>query len=518
MARNSRSTRLSPRLLALSAACVALLGAAGTADAATGARVLVQAWNPVTPDNPNVQTLVDQPTLVSDSLQDAWTRVRPALCREISGQLGVGGLAHGQTLYDITCILDERPEFEVAAMQGNALSVKLGMGFYLEATSTVPDPFGSYADPRVSIAAKAHLQLTLQVQADRNHTLRVAKALFSISDATLDSHNAIGDIAKYIASDLSDFFLGIDFKTVAENAINSQSIDLAQQFDGTLGPVNDVLSGPSDYVRVGVSGAQNYITVAFAPREFVPITTGSMRGVVRWDPNQFTPTNGCQSFDIRATVQTGPVPLLTPNAEAPMRPVGSFQATPAGDAACAFTLSGLAAGWPNILTPHVAGLPRGGTGSSLYRVSYGLMGDNWGGRVVVPQPVADNRNYLVARSIDATASDGRGPTSLKNVRDRNVDPVINPADIYTDRARAVSRDEVMRAAVSDVARDKASTVSLNPQPLPPGPDDHQATQTQQEQAVAAKTASPIAHKRRIVLPTTEPAVTPSSTPVASPVR
>lgn len=46
--------------------------------------------------------------------------------------------------------------------------------------------------------------------------------------------------------------------------------------------------------------------------------------------------------------------------------------------------------------------PRG-TGSSLYGVSYGLSGDGWDGRNVAPNPVASPRNYIVSRSIDATA-------------------------------------------------------------------------------------------------------------------
>lgn len=510
----------SPRPLCATAL---LLLASGQAAADTGARVLLQAWNPAQPDTPNVQTLVDQPRLVSDTLRDAWTRARPAMCDQLRATLGKRGLVGGQSLYDITCLLDETPQFEVSAAQQNALTASIRAGIYLEATSTVPDPFGSEFDPRISVASTARLDLTLQVQADRAHTLRVSQARFSVSGTTLDSHNAAADIAAFVASDLSGFFLGVDFKRLAEDTINAQSIDLARNFDDALAPVNAVLSGPSDYVRVGVSGSGNYVTVAFAPREFPPVTTGSMRGVVRWDPTQFTPSNGCQSFDIQATVQTGPVPLLTPNAEAPMRRVGQFHAVPAGDAACQFTLDGLAVGWPNLLSPRISGAAAAGSRSALYHVDYGLSGVNWGGRIVVPQPVADNQDYVVARSISATATDARGATSRKALRDRLADPVVNPADIYARGDAGARSNAVLQAAATDSARDKVSAVSLNPQPLPPGPDRdaHSMTQSKQEQAgiiiVSGTTATPAARKRRILL-IANPAATPMAAPATTPVR
>ena len=222
------------------------------------------------------------------------------------------------------------------------------------------------------------------------------------------------------------------------------------------------------------SGNGGYITVAFAARELAPTTTGSMSGVLRWDAAWFAPRNGCQSFDIRATVQTGPVPMFTANAEAPTRPLGVFQATPSGASACAFTVSGLAAGWPNFLTARVLNQRAARrAGSSLYRVSFSLAGDGWDGRKVIPQPLATERNYIVARSIDATAIESADFSSKTRIVETRTNPRINPADRYA--VHAVPRAaEVVAGSASDGTR-LGDTVTLNPQPLPPKSDSVAST-------------------------------------------
>lgn len=457
------------------------------AQAATGARVLLQAWNPLTPDQANVVTLVDQPTLVSDSLLDAWTEARPKICDEIKGELGVGGAAGGQTLYDITCLIGEPMTLDIAGA-GQTLRGAYAVTGYIEATSTTPTALGSYADPRFSVAFTAKLELTIAVQPNPDQTLRVSKALFTLNGATLDSHNVSADVLEFVTDDLVPFFGGPNFKRLAENGVNSVSLELASRFNAALAPVNAQLKGPSDAIRVGVSANPSYISVAFGPREIAPPADGRMTGVLRWDATQFAPKNGCQSFDIRAMVQTGPTPLFTANAEAPSRQIGVFEASPAGPAACDFIMTGLAAGWPNFLTARVVdGAAARSAGSSLYGVSYSLAGDGWDGRKVIPQPVATGRNYAVARAIDATAAKTPDYASPKKVAEQRTNPRINPADDYS--------------IATDGSR-KGDNVSLNPQPLPPGPDDKQRSpdvvQAKGANAgiiiVSGKDANPLARK------------------------
>ena len=145
-------------------ASLALLTCAIDAHAATGARVLLQVWSPLTPDQQNVVALVDQPSMVSDSLQDAWMRARPRICEQLKLKMGAGGAAAGQTLYDITCLLDEHAALEVAPAGQNALHASFAFGGAVEATSTTPTALDSYADPRFSLSLTAKLDLTLAVQ------------------------------------------------------------------------------------------------------------------------------------------------------------------------------------------------------------------------------------------------------------------------------------------------------------------------------------------------------------------
>jgi hypothetical protein len=422
-------------------------------ESTTGVRVLLQVWNPLTPDKNDVVTLVDDPTLVSDSLQDAWMQSRSKICEQLKGRMGVGGAANGQTLSDITCELDQQVVLDVSGGGQNTVRATFLVGGYLEATSTTPGPLGSYADPRVSIAITAKLELTLAVQPNRDQTLHVSQALFSLSNAKLDSHNFTGDVLKFVSDDLLPFFGGANFKRIAEETINKLSIDLAGRFDSALAPVNAKLKGPSDAIRVGVAGSPGYISVAFAPREIPPPTGGSLSGLLRWDPAQFAPRTGCGSFEIRATVQTGPLPMFTANASAPTREVGHLDITPADASTCRFTLSGLAPGWPNVLTTRVVGgnVAARNTGSSIYTVSYSLVGDGWGGRIVTPEPNARG-NYVVGRNIDAAAIKTPDYGSAKKVVESKTNPRINPA------------------------QRKSDSISLNPQPLPQRANS-KATQT-----------------------------------------
>jgi len=447
---------------------LALLSCAMAAHAGTGARVQLQVWDPTAPDQQQVVAAFDDPNLVSDSLQDAWDRARPKICEQLQAKMGVGGAAHGETLRDITCLLDDRVVLEVVSAGQNRLRASFAVSGYVEATSTTPDVafgvgLGEYADPRFSIALTAKFDLIMAVQSSRAQTLRVTQALFTLNDATLDSHNFSGDMAKWVVGDLVPFFAGPDYKRMAENAINAVSVDFANDFDAALAPVNERLAGPSEAVRVGVSGSGNYISAAFAPRELAPPTNGSVSGVLRWDPAQFTPRNGCQSFDIRATVQTGPVPMYTANAEAPVRQLGTFQASQVDAGSCAFTLTGIANGWPNVLTARLLGGNNAqSAGSALYRIHYDLFGDGWDGRNVVPSPVASARDYKVSSSIDATATESAGHAALS--RSKRTDPRINPADSYS---RQANPGRIVVAPVSDRITQTADTVSLNPQPLPP---------------------------------------------------
>jgi hypothetical protein len=400
-----------------------------------GARVLVQVWSPLSPKQQTVQVLVDDKSLVSDQVQKAWTQARPQICAALLGVMGKGGFAGGQTLYDLKCLLDERTSFTVANSGPGALAVTLAVGGAVEATSTTPTALGSYADPRFSLALRAHLNLAVSVQPDPAQTLRVDSAAFTLSDAAIDSHNFSGDVLKFVADDLLPFFGGPQFRKLAEGAINSVEIDTKGRFNTALAPINAKLRGPSDFVRVAVWGRPNAIIVAFGPKPLTPPSDGTMFGALRWDASHPVAPGACDSFSVAATVQTGPAPLRDPNgyfepAEAPMRQVGAYQPMRALAAnECRYKLSGLAGGWPNEVVARSSIGATKVSGNSLYRVKFSVVGDGWDGHTVVPQPSAE-RNYVVRGAATGEASLDAGAAAKAGMRSP-ADPVVNPAALAT---------------------------------------------------------------------------------------
>jgi hypothetical protein len=245
-----------------------------------------------------------------------------------------------------------------------------------------------------------------------------------------------------VDDNLVPFFRSSNFQKLATNAINSVEYHFAGQFNTALSPVNAQLRGPAQYVRVGLWARATRITIAFAPPELTPPVNGSMTGLVRWNPErtlsitQDAPLK-CAAIRLVSLVQTGPAPLLDPDdysnvGVAPTRQIGSFGASSAGDA-CNYTLSGIAATWPN----RVNATMTGGNNGSMVTTSFVITPDGWNG-VVVPAPGAPGHNYLVAEKISGVASKVDIGKRLRNPADPVINPAgnttVNPAEIRTQPA------------------------------------------------------------------------------------
>lgn len=377
---------------------LALALCAGPVRADVGLLAVAQHWDPHRPDQTDKVTLVDDPSAISDGLQRVWAQVSPLMCETLKAQMGLGGAAHGQTLRNITCLLDDRVTFTLTQVNATTLRATALASGYVEATTTTPDialgvGLDKATDPRFSLALTAKFDLTFAVQPNREQTLRVSKAMFTLNNATLDSHGVTGDILKFLATDLSPFFGGPDYKQLAENAINAVSADVANQFNAGLAGINGQLAGPSDLVRSELLVRSNQLRIAFAPPLAVPRTDGRMSGLLRWDPAEFTPRKGCNSFTVAASVQVGPAPVFT-GGGAPMQALGSFQASPNDASSCIFTLNGIASDWPNRLGSQVLDPPVVNA-TTNYRTVFSLAPDGWPGASITPQPLADARNYKV---------------------------------------------------------------------------------------------------------------------------
>ena len=152
-------TQLPNTTLRLVFAAGLVLAMQSAAMAAVDARVLVQVWDPTTPEKQGLQVR-NEPNLVSDQIQKAWTQARPKICAALLGEISKPGFAAGLSLRDIKCLLDQRADFTVANSGPSALAVSLAVGGAVEATSTSPDPLGSWADPRFSLAVRARAYLS----------------------------------------------------------------------------------------------------------------------------------------------------------------------------------------------------------------------------------------------------------------------------------------------------------------------------------------------------------------------
>jgi hypothetical protein len=460
------------------AALVVVSGAA--AHAATGARVVVQDWDYRNPDVVGGHVLVDDPDIVSRSVQKAWDAARGVVCAQLKAKMGASKAAAGQTLYDIDCQLDPNAGFTVQSAGSNMLRAVFTIkGNSITASSTVPDPLGKEFDPRFSLTLDASLAVVLAVQADPAHTLKATSAKFTLGSASVDSHNAPADVAKFIADDLIPFFGGPNFKRMAEDAVNGVSLNLAGLFDAQLPQVNAMLRGPSDKVRVNVWGSANRITVAFGPRELTPPGGGTVKGAVRWDPAQFAAAPNCASFGLQASVRTGPGQLLSPDdftqvGPAPTRNVGSVSMAPTAgsDRQCNYVIAGAAAGWPNRIDATAKNIaPKSGGTFVTKRVV--MQADGWNGVAVAD---ASNRDYRVATGYTANsvATVQRGPGDPIGPIARPGDAVMNPGVLAQGAVGNVSTPALggQAATIRPVGAAAAvvqpgQAVSLNPQPLPP---------------------------------------------------
>jgi hypothetical protein len=408
MARNPISRPRPKRLRALRLAALALaVGLPFTAARAdVGARVLVQVWNPTTPDQQSVKVLTDDPKVVSDALASGWERTRQSVCDRLVAAMGKQRAARGLTLRDIDCRLGGMTLTIARSVAPNVVAATLLLSnAHVAATSTTPTALGSYADPRFSLDVAARLDLTILAEPSPVEPLHVTVAKFTLSGAKLDSQNTPADVIEFFAENLSPFFGGPDYKRLTENAIDAMGSDLTADFNAALAPVNAKLAGPSGDVRIALWGRPQRITIAFAPR-LTPPVNGSISGSIAWNAAEYTPRQGCASFVVVAAVQVGPAPLLDPEnytltGQAPIRRVGEIAMRRVSPlSVCSYTLAKLPAGWPTQLASTLAGGASAASSTTkLVSVKFGLRPDGWDGAVV---PNARDRNFAVSREIRIT--------------------------------------------------------------------------------------------------------------------
>ena len=431
--------------------------------APVGVQVIVQDWNPYKPDAQNIQTPYDSDSAVSDAVIGVWDELRDVVCGRLMQQMARGDLlAKGITLYKIGC---KMPDGELIASQNGGRGLKLAYrvkGIAFSATSTTPTVFGSYADPRFSVAFDLDFELALALQ-ESGDVLRVSAAKGVVSNARIDSHNAVGDALKWLDGNLVPIIQGQSFRSQAEAALNGIDVELANKASARLAPVNNSLRPPPNMIRSGQWARPGKIYIAFAPVEWVPPANSQVSGQVSWkDTDVKFSTTSCADFSMSASVQTGPARLTDPvtrdTGPAPRRTVGQMVwASPTiargDDRECRYTLGALPGGVPVGIGARVP-VGKKTSSSGTFSLPPMLSAKGWGGRTVPDGGSGRDWEITQGRDISVPAH-----VEVLVPRQKSIDPAINQAI-----NPALSMGSKLE---SKTLQTSPSAQMLNPQPLPP---------------------------------------------------
>ncbi|MCU1678775.1 MAG: hypothetical protein JWM93_3533 [Frankiales bacterium] len=179
--------------------------------------------------------------IIRSSAQSAWAEYRGELRTAIYNEIGRGDrIAPGVTLYDITLDIAADIDLTVERDDNGDLLVHLVTGgSYIEATSTTPTDFGSYADPRFSFAFGLDLTYRIDLPPTTQPLQSTGFTAIHVVSPKLDSHNFIADLA-FLINDVINFFAGVDFVGVLEKFI--AATDFAPKVNESLAPLNEKLT------------------------------------------------------------------------------------------------------------------------------------------------------------------------------------------------------------------------------------------------------------------------------------
>lgn len=404
------------------ATAIAVLAfAAGSVDAAVGAKIAFQSWNPAHPEQERMVIPYDSASGVSDAVIAAWNEARELLCDQIRTELGKSDrFEKGVTFYKIDCRLQPAVQFSVRQRGPNELEFRASLKRnLLIASATTPTFLNKDFDPRVSLDFDVDLSVSVALQPSTAQTFKISGIYAGFSGTKFDSQNWTADVLKATSSAFA-FLTGIDFKRMAESTLNGVNTAtppprglrptkaMAAIANDLLAPVNAALQVPANYVQIGAWFHHDKIVLAFAPRNLpAPVLAGSAEGTIRW-PAGLLADAGCQGFLVASQVQVAPSPITGPDlgfGSAPMRSFGSYAAPGQpvlnGERMeCRYRLSGLPAMYANRLvaaTPRLvvpSARPVSTSASVDAPVSIAsLRVDGWSGSLVPPAD-ASGRDFL----------------------------------------------------------------------------------------------------------------------------
>jgi hypothetical protein len=401
----------------------------------TGLRVYVETWNPTTVNGEALETVLNQPSAVSDAMLAAWGRFRAWYLTQVPATLHGQDFLHsvdskipsGITLYARSHDMQAPPTLTLAAAPQLTLSHASLNGFSAQfhvpgagvgVCATTPSALGKYADPCADLSVDIDVTFSVNITQTAGHLLQLGPVVASISNFEISDPNFPVEVAQVVSS-INAFFGGTDYQQVLASLADAQSQNLTPQLQAPIDSLNAAIGQleQSALTRINQglapagmtlgqlahttlweqsTGSAQMLTVLLAPPS-AGLTldpsrqTGQVTGVITFDPSVQTPPPSCAGLDstgrISARAQTGPRPVTSVDSRgtptygaAPTQALSvSFTGAPLQGRQCAYSLARLALGLPNLIALS------GGQASAAARLQQplDLVPDRWTNPVIV---------------------------------------------------------------------------------------------------------------------------------------
>jgi hypothetical protein len=432
------------RLGAYTAAAILSL-AAGQAGAvtATGLRVYAELWNPTQIPGESLVTLENQPTLISDTINQTWFAFAGWYVKNVPALLFGSDRLHkldpsiptGISLYSRSGNMTLPPEVTLPEKVDLTLTPQGGSGFTVDfhvpassisLCSTTPSAqfagvtfgAGKYADPCATLSVDLDLSMTIVLSDAPGHLLQVISPRITPSNFQLGNGNWTVDIAQVVNS-VNAFFGGTDFQQLLSNLVD-QTHSLSPVLQGPVDSLNNTVANYEQTALARInkelspfaslsglthvalweqnSAGGQMLTVLFAPPAS-GVTLGSaaqsgqISGMITFDANAQGLPPSCAAYDtspqFTARAQIGPRAVSSIGSDgkpvygaAPTQPITlAFSGGAMQGHQCSYTLSHLALGVPNTIDLDASS--SGSRGASQLVRAPNFQPDHWMNPVIV---------------------------------------------------------------------------------------------------------------------------------------
>lgn len=403
----------------------------------SGLRVYAEFWDPARIDGESLSTLINRPTLLSDTMTNAWNGFRTWYLRQVPVTLHQANYLHsvdsqipsGISLYSRSKNFQRPPDLTLPAQvaltlqpQGpDAFSATFHVaGAGIGVCSTTPDSLGRYADPCADFTLDLDVTFNAAISDVPGHLLKVTRVVVMPSNFAITDPNLPVEVAQVVNA-INVFFGGTDFQQLLAKLVDSQTYDLTPLVQGpvdalnadvavveqnALARINHALApaGASlpQLMHIALweqnTSASQILAVLLAPPTGGVVLntsqqTGQLNGVMTFESSVQVPPSSCASYDgsqqIQARAQIGPRPILSIDANgkptygtAPTQGLNVlFTGSAVQGRQCSYSLSHLALAMPNLIDFDKAS-GNGAARTSLQR-TLEITPDAWGNPLIV---------------------------------------------------------------------------------------------------------------------------------------